>query len=162
MTNKNPKRNVPGWRKFLYYLGNIIIVIGFIMFFSVFFSFFSIFKNSDDLGFGFFSSFQYSFIGFLLIFIGTILKNIGIRGLAGSGVILDPEKEREDLEPFSRSKGGMFADSYNEFKEQSNFDEDIDKIKDKDQVKIMVRCPNCKSLNDENAKFCSNCGKPLM
>jgi hypothetical protein len=27
--------------------------------------------------------------------------------------------------------------------------------------KIMVRCPSCKSLNDEDATFCSNCGTKL-
>lgn len=28
--------------------------------------------------------------------------------------------------------------------------------------KIMVRCPSCKSLNDEDATFCSNCGGKLQ
>jgi len=27
--------------------------------------------------------------------------------------------------------------------------------------KIMVRCSSCKSLNDEDATFCSNCGSKL-
>jgi len=27
--------------------------------------------------------------------------------------------------------------------------------------KIMVRCSTCKTLNDENATFCSNCGSKL-
>jgi len=27
--------------------------------------------------------------------------------------------------------------------------------------KIMVRCSSCKSLNDEDATFCSNCGTKL-
>jgi hypothetical protein len=27
--------------------------------------------------------------------------------------------------------------------------------------KIMVRCPSCKSLNEERVKFCGECGKPL-
>jgi len=27
--------------------------------------------------------------------------------------------------------------------------------------KIMVRCPSCKGLNDEDATFCSNCGSKL-
>ena len=26
---------------------------------------------------------------------------------------------------------------------------------------IKVRCKGCRALNDEDAKFCDNCGKPL-
>ncbi|RYG61882.1 zinc ribbon domain-containing protein [bacterium] len=26
---------------------------------------------------------------------------------------------------------------------------------------IKVRCPACRTLNDEDAKFCDECGKPL-
>jgi len=27
--------------------------------------------------------------------------------------------------------------------------------------KVMVRCPTCKSLNEEEATFCSNCGSRM-
>jgi hypothetical protein len=39
--------------------------------------------------------------------IGGILMNIGARGAAGSGLVLDPEKARQDLEPWSRMGGGI-------------------------------------------------------
>ena len=36
------------------------------------------------------------------------------RGLAGSGVVLDPEKAREDVEPWSRMAGGVVKDALDE------------------------------------------------
>ena len=38
--------------------------------------------------------------------------------------------------------------------------EAINRTKDK-EITIKVRCPNCKTLNPENAKFCLECGTPL-
>jgi hypothetical protein len=37
--------------------------------------------------------------------------NIGSRGLAGAGVVLDPQQARKDLEPWSRMAGGMAKDA---------------------------------------------------
>ncbi|MDO4661924.1 MAG: hypothetical protein Q4B36_02185 [Tissierellia bacterium] len=39
------------------------------------------------------------------------------REFARVGVILDPEKVRGNLEPFSRSKDGQYSDIYDEFRE---------------------------------------------
>lgn len=39
---------------------------------------------------------------------------IGRAGLAGSGVVLDPQRAREDLEPWSRMAGGMVKDTLDE------------------------------------------------
>ena len=40
--------------------------------------------------------------------------NLGRRGLAGSGAILDPGRARTDLEPWSRMAGGMAKDALDE------------------------------------------------
>ena len=39
---------------------------------------------------------------------------IAARGLAGSGVVLDPEKARTDVEPWTRMAGGMVGDALDE------------------------------------------------
>lgn len=152
---KDPKRDVEPWRKFVFYLGTILTGIGFILFFSTFFRVFFMFSNfsfgDDSSIFNPFGGMGVSFIGFFMIFIGQIMRGIGRSGLAGSGILLNPKKEREDLEPFSRSKGGMVSDAYDEFKSENK----------ETLHKVMVRCPHCKTLNDEDAKYCDNCGKEL-
>ena len=45
---------------------------------------------------------------------GGIMTNIGQRGLAGAGVVLDPEAARRDVEPWSRMAGGMLKDALDE------------------------------------------------
>ena len=52
--------------------------------------------------------------GIVLIILGTILRRIGVRGVAGSGVILDPEQARRDVEPWSRMTGGVVSDALDE------------------------------------------------
>lgn len=90
------------------------------------------------------------------------MKELAKKGLAGAGLILDPERERRDAEPFSRSKGGKFADSYDEFRNESKIHEDLERVKVSQKEKIMVRCPKCKTLNDEDASFCKSCGEKLI
>jgi hypothetical protein len=45
---------------------------------------------------------------------GSVLMVLGRAGLAGSGVVLDPERAREDLEPWARMAGGMMKDGLDE------------------------------------------------
>ena len=54
------------------------------------------------------------FVGMALIVVGAIIMNVGARGAAGSGIILDPKQAKEDLEPFSRMAGGMVKDALDE------------------------------------------------
>jgi hypothetical protein len=100
--------------------------------------------------------FQNAVIGMLLIIGGAVVRGIGAKGAAGSGMILDPEKAREDLEPFNRAKGEMINDVL------ENVDV-IDKIAggQKTTEIIKVRCRNCGCLNDEDARFCKSCGKEV-
>ena len=52
--------------------------------------------------------------GILLMVIGQTIATIGRQGLAGSGVVLDPEQAREDVEPWSRMQGGVVKDTLDE------------------------------------------------
>ena len=93
-------------------------------------------------------------IGFILIFIGQAIANIAKRGLAGSGVVLDPEKAREDLAPYTHMAGGMVKDVAEGFREGAGDEK-------KAPPHVMLRCRSCETLNPEDAKYCKQCGKLL-
>ena len=42
---------------------------------------------------------------------GAVLRSVSARGIAGSGLKLDPEEARKDLKPWSRMAGGMLEDA---------------------------------------------------
>lgn len=80
---------------------------------------------------------------------------IGAKGAAGSGLVLDPDKAREDLKPYNEAKGGMINDVI------SNIDV-VDKIITHEEKEVIkIKCRECGGLNEEDAKFCKSCGKEL-
>jgi hypothetical protein len=93
-----------------------------------------------------------AFGGMALLIVGGIIRGIGARGLAGSGVVLDPEKAREELEPYSRMAGGMVKDA---------LDEANVNLGAKPEKVVMIKCPSCGELNEEDSKFCQECGKKI-
>jgi hypothetical protein len=139
-------------RQAAYYVGMGLMILGGILFASTFVSF--------AMHFGDFSNFESdaksnmfrAFGGMALLFIGGIIRGIGARGLAGSGVVLDPDKARQELEPFSRMAGGMVKDALNEA--------DVNLSRTPEKV-IMIKCPACGKLNEEDSKFCKECGKKM-
>jgi len=82
---------------------------------------------------------------------GQLLRRVGARGLAGAGVVLDPEQAREELEPYSRMAGGMVKDAL----------EEADINRGGAQPVVKIKCRTCAALNDDDAKFCKACGQPL-
>lgn len=133
-------------RKTLYYVGNGITVIGFLLFLS---TFFVAFLNPYAM-FGSSNPMANSFIGFIMIIIGQFISNLGARGAAGSGLILDPKQAREDLKPYSSQVGGMLNDVLDE----------VDLSTESKEV-VKIRCQSCKTLNDEDSKYCKKCGNEL-
>lgn len=141
-------------RQVTYYIGIVMMVIGFLLFISVFIAT-ARFMN-DPFMYEMKPSFTNPIIGMILMIAGTVVMNIGAKGAAGSGLLLDPEKAREDLKPFSDAKGKMINDVV------SNIDiiDNIGKSHVKEEI-IKIKCRNCKNLNDEDAKFCKSCGKEI-
>lgn len=139
-------------RKSAYYIGMGLMVLGGILFASTFVTF--------AVHFGDFSNFESNaksemfrvFGGMALLIVGGIIRGIGARGLAGSGVVLDPEKARQDLEPYSRMAGGMVKDALEEA--------DVN-LGGRPEKVIMIKCPSCGKLNEEDSKFCQECGKQI-
>jgi RNA polymerase subunit RPABC4/transcription elongation factor Spt4 len=152
-----PKRQIPPERKTLYYGGMALIGIGLLLFLSTFVTFMANFGNFDNFEGRAQSEGFRAFGGMLLMMIGGFLMNVGAKGWAGSGVVLDPEKARKDVEPWSRLGGGVVQDALSEV-------EVVKKIQDRldsPEPQVKVRCQKCHALNDETAKFCNQCGSAI-
>jgi hypothetical protein len=105
-------------------------------------------------------------LGMALMAIGQMVRTAGAQGLAGSGVILDPEQARKDLEPWNRMKGGMVQDAASEVEVVNKFADHLDHEAEEEPAPEMkevvkIRCRACHALNDEAARFCNQCGEPL-
>jgi hypothetical protein len=142
-------------RKATYYIGMGMTILGFLLFISMFFSIAGM-MNRPVFGSSSMPSFSRPIIGMLFMIGGQFLMRLGARGAAGSGMILDPDRAREDFKPYTEAAGGMINDVI----------ENIDSIhhpsepsEGKDIIK--VRCLSCGTLNDEDAKFCKSCGKEI-
>ncbi|MCE5229745.1 zinc ribbon domain-containing protein [bacterium] len=163
MGDPNQKQDeISEGRKFLYYLGGVIIVIGFLSFFSVFISgamHFGDFRNFEARG----QSMAFrGFGGMFLIIVGAVIRGIGSMGLAGSGVVLDPAQARQDVKPWTKMAGGMVNDAVNEIEVVKDVVENLGEHHDEAVREVVkVRCPKCKALNDEDANFCSQCGQAM-
>ena len=84
--------------------------------------------------------------------VGGFLNVIGGKGLAGSGLILDPDRARKDLKPYSKMAGGMLEDALE--------NRDLSQSVSPGET-IKIRCRPCGWLNDEESNFCHECGKPI-
>lgn len=114
-------------------------------------------------------------LGMVLGVVGSIISNVAAKGLAGSGVILDPEKAREDLEPYARMSGGLTRDAMDEAGiPLEKVGQLIDRLGTGGtgasggppaggavQKVIMIKCQSCGKLNEEDSKFCQECGVKL-
>ena len=140
------KKEISKERKILYYAGMMIIAIGLILFMSTFFT------NPDrflmgEVSMGSIAS--KAVIGFIMVAVGGLMMKVAARGTAGSGLLLDPEKARDDLSPWSSMAGGMIDDALSET--QIGTGKEV----------IKIRCQSCASLNDEDAKYCKVCGEKM-
>lgn len=107
-------RQIPPERKLVHRLGTILIAIGALSFGSVFVSAALNFGRFDDfdrrvrsMGLRFVGGMAMMVVGFGMIIYGTA-------GAAGSGLTLDPEQARKDVEPWARMRGGVAKDTLDE------------------------------------------------
>jgi hypothetical protein len=109
-----PQKQVPPERKTLYYVGMAVTAIGFLTFISVFVSFALHFGDFNDFVGRGRSMAARGFIGIIMFIAGGFLMRMGALGVAGSGVKLDPEEARRDVEPWARMAGGVAKDAMDE------------------------------------------------
>ncbi len=169
-----PRRQISPERKAMYYGGMTLIAIGILLFVSTFFARPDIGGRSgpqpgepdfweraqerhEDFRRGMKTSMIRALLGMGLMVVGGIFMNIGARGAAGSGVVLDPEKARRDLEPWSRMGGGMVQDALSEVDVVRKIEEGMGNP----QPQVKIRCQKCQGLNDEAARFCNQCGAAI-
>jgi hypothetical protein len=154
---KTPQKQIPPERKALYYGGMALLVTGLLLFLSTFITGAANFGNFDNFE-GRVQSEMFRAIGGLVLMMGGgFMMNIGAKGWAGSGVVLDPKKAREDVEPWSRMAGGVAQDALSEI-------EVVKKIEDRLDApppQIRIRCKKCQALNEELSKFCNQCGSAI-
>ena len=146
-------RHISEERKFAYYLGMVIMIIGVLLFASTFVTAVKHFGDFSNFESNAKSSMFRAISGMALLVIGGAIRGVGARGLAGSGVVLDPEKARDELEPYTRMAGGMVKDVLDEA--------DIKIGAGKSEKIIMIKCQACGKLNEEDSKFCQECGAKL-
>lgn len=153
---RNPRRRpeISDGRKTAYYIGIAITIFGFLMFLSVFVTGALNFGNFDNFAGRARNSGLRAVGGMVLIIVGSIIRGIGARGLAGSGVVLDPHQARDDLHPYTNAAGGMVRDVLD--------GADIDLPNTEESQVILIRCNDCRKLNEETDKFCSECGASLL
>lgn len=151
-------RHISSDRKFAYYLGGGLMALGFLLFFSVFVTGAMNFGNFNDFGGQVRGSAVRAVLGMGLMIVGGFVRGIGARGAAGSGMVLDPEQARRDLEPFSRQGGGMLKDALDE----ADVDLGGGALRgDRGEPVVMIRCRACSTLNEDDSKFCQECGQPV-
>ena len=107
-------------------------------------------------------TFALAFIGFALIAVGGVLMQIGRSGLAGAGIILDPGRARQEVEPFSRMEGGILKDRLNEagLLDENGLKFARNAVNSPEKI-IMIRCQHCGKLNEDDSKFCQECGAKI-
>jgi hypothetical protein len=155
MEPNSPVRNVSPERKAGYSFGVILSVVGAVVFFLGFLIFL--------VNFGNFSRFEFSakasglcwFGGMALLIIGQVIRVVSAAGLAGSGVVLDPEQARKDIEPLSRMAGGVVNDALSEVDLGGKAG---DATRSAPVEVVRIKCRKCGALNEEDARFCKNCG----
>jgi hypothetical protein len=141
----------------MYYGGMVTTGIGFLLFLSTFFTFAVNFGNFTNFEGQMQTQMCTAIGGMVLIIAGGILMSIGLRGWAGSGVILDPEQARKDVQPWARMGGGVVQDALGEVEVVKK----LEKHLEEPAPQVKIRCRQCQALNDEDAKFCKQCGTAL-
>lgn len=107
-------RQIPPERKLVYRLGTILIAVGVLSFGSVFLSAALNFGRFDDFEGRVRSMGLRAVGGMALIVVGAGMMIYGTAGAAGSGLTLDPEQARKDVEPWARMRGGVAKDTLDE------------------------------------------------
>lgn len=145
-------RRISQERKAAFYGGTALMIVGLLLFASTFLTFFSMFGGSFEPMANMQSVMLRAFGGMALIFVGGLVRGVGALGLAGAGVVLDPEKARDELEPYGRMAGGMIKDA---------LDEADVHLGAKATEVVKIRCRSCGKLNEEDSKFCQECGERI-
>lgn len=107
-------RQIPEHRRVIHRLGLILVILGGLSFFSVFASVAIQAGNPGNIGSQGQSMAIRAFGGMGLMVVGKVMMIYGFVGAAASGLNLDPQQMRQDLEPWARMQGGLTKDALDE------------------------------------------------
>ena len=108
------QRQIPPERRAIFYIGRVVSVLGILSFLSTFLSFAAHFGDFTNFEQRSRSMALRAVIGMVMMIAGGLLSGVGKAGLAGSGITLDTEQARRDVEPWSRMAGGVLKDAMDE------------------------------------------------
>lgn len=151
--------DVQPWRKVAYYGGAVLSIVGLGMFGYVFVSAFLGFNDPGGPAVvvpRMFRIFPLAFIGIILSGIGQWIRSLGRAGLSGSGLLLSPEGEVRDAEPWDRAEGARTQHRLEEVPGLAGLG-----AGDRRPPEVRIRCRACGYLETEDARFCSACGQPV-
>ena len=142
---------VPFWRKIVFYSGYLCMAAGVVLLIRL------LWRGPDALSWSGLRAAGFQGAASLgLLALGFFLRKIGIRGLAGSMVVLDPPGTRRDLEPWSRVAGGLAGAAISEIPEVREITGAL-----AGDRPVKVRCAACGALSPEGDLFCRRCGGKL-
>jgi len=145
-------RGISKERKAAYYGGAALMIVGGLLFASTFLTFISMFAGGFDAMSNVQSLMLQALVGMALIVVGGMVRRVGALGLAGSGVVLDTEQARQELEPYGRMAGGVLKDVLDEA--------DVHLGARPTEV-VKIRCRACGKLNEDDSKFCQEGGTEI-
>ena len=90
--------------------------------------------------------------GGIVLLVSTYKRNIIAYNVNTVGPIVG-EVHDDYVKPFVEESGTTIGKAYNNFKKETgnNLKKEV----------IKIKCPKCGKLNEEDAKFCNNCGNML-
>lgn len=153
LLNFMPERDIRPERKAVYYTGMAITLLGFLIFLSIFIS--------AALHFGDFSNFDgkaktvafRGIGGMLLIIVGGIMMGVGRMGVAGSGIKLDPQQARKDVEPWARMSGGVVKDVLDEAGITFGAEKDGDDLPFDEKLRRLNKLREDRIINQEEFEY---------
>lgn len=107
-------RGISPERQVLYYFGMTVSGVGVLLFLSTFVTFIAHFGDFSDFEGRARSGEMRALGGMICMIAGQFIMRLGRAGVAGSGLKLDPQEARRDLEPWARMSGGMLKDTLDE------------------------------------------------
>jgi hypothetical protein len=131
-------------------VGEVLTYLAVAIFIGSFIFFIIKIPQKPQFPYGIIISIIFFIIGSIIRIIGDAMCTISKKGEAAAGLILDPQKEREDKKEQNKGFGGQISDMIEEIPIVKNL------------IVIKIKCRECGNLNDELNKFCGTCGKEIL
>ncbi|MFX1254914.1 MAG: zinc ribbon domain-containing protein [Promethearchaeota archaeon] len=136
--------------------GVVIAVIGLVLFLSTAFPSITGNMGFEDILGAFGQSFIGSFIGLIILFVGSVMVIIGIYVLFFSNIGKIASYVADETAPATTTMSGAVTKG---LREGGGIPIDVSVTESKEKIKI--KCQNCGALNDEDDTYCSKCGESL-